>query len=125
MTAIVAFLWQYKQIIADVIGVIVIAILAWWFFWHNPKVIDSLEKDKAELSRQVENSKNAIVLLDDIQKGKVKINEAVQTQISSVKSQAVPRRAVLIRGGSVLPRSTVYKTNTAAGASTGTAGGGK
>ena len=125
MTAIVAFLWQYKQIIAEVIGVIVIAILAWWFFWHNPKVIDSLEKDKAELSRQIENGKNAIVLLDDIQKGRVKINEAVQSQISSVKSQAIPRRTVIIRGGGVLPRSTVYKTNTATGTAAGVAGGGK
>ncbi len=121
----ITVLWQYKQIIAEVIGVIIIVVLSWWFFWHNPKVIAGLEKDKAELARQVDNSKQAFVLLDDIQKGKVQINANVQSQISSVKSQAIPRRTVLIRGGSVLPRSTVYKTNTATGTAAGVAGGGK
>lgn len=103
MPALLPLLWANKRIIGEIVGIIVLAIIAYWFFWHNPQVIKNLENDKAELARQVAAGQAAITLLDDIQKGKARINAQVQSQISSVKSQAIPRRTVLIRAGGVLP----------------------
>ena len=106
-----AIIWQNRRIIGEIIGIILLVFIAWWFFWHNPAVIDDLEADKAELARQVEAGKKAVTLLDDIQKGKGKINAQVQAQLSSIHSSAIPRRAVLIRAGGMLP--PVYPANPA------------
>lgn len=116
MTMIIGWLLSNWKLVAQAIGAVCLAVLLWWFFIHNPRVIKNLEADKAELSRQVVNGQKAISLLDDIQKGKGKINEQVQSQIEAVKSAAIPRRAVLISGGSVLP--TLPSSRPAAGAKT-------
>lgn len=100
---ILPWLWQNKKLIVEIIGLILLLILCWWFFIHNPKVIKELEADKSELSRQIEVKNNTIKLYGDIEKGKVVINEAVQLQISSLRSQSRPRRTVIIRAGGVLP----------------------
>ena len=105
-----AIIWQNRRIIGEILGIILLVFIAWWFFWHNPAVIDALEADKAELARQVEAGKKAVTLLDDIQKGKGKINAQVQAQLSSIRGNAIPRRTVLIRAG-VLP--PVYSANPA------------
>lgn len=97
-----AILWQNKRIIAEIIGLLLVGVLAWWFLIHQPKVIDDLRNEKAELARQVEAGNQALALLNDIQKGKVRINAQVQSQISSVRSAAIPRNSVLIRNGGVL-----------------------
>lgn len=92
-------LWLNKKIIAEVTGCIVIAFFCWWFFVHNPAVIKDLEEDKAELARQVESGKKALTLLNDIEKGKAKINEATFKNISTIRAAAIPKRTVLISGG--------------------------
>jgi hypothetical protein len=96
-------LWDNKRIIVEVAALICLLCVAWWFFIHNPKVINGLEQDKIELARQVANGTAAINLLDDINKGKAAINAHVFTQISTLRATAVPRRTVIIHGGLPLP----------------------
>ena len=97
------WIWDNKQIIAEIIGGIAVAIICWWFFIHNPKIIKGLEADKAELSRQIATQAKTITLYEDIQKGRAPINAAVQNKISSMRSEARPKRTVIIRAGGVLP----------------------
>lgn len=96
---IIKFLWDNKQIIAEILGAIAVAIVCWWFFIHNPKIIKGLEADKAELARQVEAGKAAITLLDDIQKGRTKIDATTYKNISTIKANHMPKRTVLVSGG--------------------------
>jgi len=92
-------LWSNKRIIAEIISLILAILIGYWFFIHNPNVIDGLEKDKVELSRQLEAGKRAITLLSNIQKSKEVINDATFKNISTIKSNAIPRRAVIIKYG--------------------------
>lgn len=101
-------LWNNRKIISEIVGLILVGILAWWFFIHNPKIIDGLEKDKAELSRQVDAGKQAIELLSNIQAGKERINAQTFKNISTIRATAIPKRAVIVHGG-LLP--TVPATN--------------
>ena len=105
-----SIIWQNKRIIGEILGLALACFASWWFFIHNPKVISELENDKAELARQVEAGKQALQLLNDIQKGKGRINAQTQSQISSVRSAAIPRRAVLIRNGGLLQALPAVKT---------------
>lgn len=99
MATLLPLLWANKRIIGEAAGILLLCFVAYWFFWHNPQKIDALEHDKQELSRQVENGKQAIVLLDNINQGKAGISHDTFKQISSIRAAAVPRRAVIIRGG--------------------------
>lgn len=101
-----SFLIANRKIIGEIIGLALICLVVYWFFIHNPKVIDGLEKDKAELSRQVAEGVKAQTLLNDISKGKVEIDNATFKQISSIRAASIPRRAVLIRGG--MPLQTMH-----------------
>jgi deoxyribose-phosphate aldolase len=98
--------WDNKQLVAEIIGFILILFFCWWFFVHNPARIDALEADKAELARQVKNGADAIHLLNNINTGKVAINEQVFRNVSAIRAAAVPRRAVIIRAG-LLPAAGV------------------
>jgi hypothetical protein len=75
----------------------------WWFFIHNPKVIDGLEEDKAELSRQVTQYKELQAFQDKINKNNKRIDNATFTNISTIKASTIPKRTVIIRGGVPLP----------------------
>jgi len=99
------------QLIAKGIGIAIIAFAGYWYFIHNPKVIDGLEKDKAELARIIEAKDKEITLYKDIEQGKAVINESVFRQISTLRATARPRRTVIIKSGSVLP--PLPKTNSA------------
>jgi hypothetical protein len=92
-------LWENKRIIGEILGLILLCFVAWWFFIHNPKVIDGLEKDKIELSRQVQEGLKAAALLQTIEKGKAGIDRETFKNISTIRAAIIPRRAVLIRGG--------------------------
>ncbi len=100
---VATLIWENRRIIGEIIGLAVLIFVAWWFFVHNPKVIADLEKDKAELARQVQEAAKAQVLLNDITQGKAQINENVFKQISSIRAATLPRRTVLIVGGVPLP----------------------
>lgn len=104
-----ALLIANRRIIAEIVGALVIALIAWWFFIHNPKVIAGLEDDKKELQRQVNEGIKAAALLTDIENGKVKINAKTFQNISTIRASIIPRRAILISGG--LPLQTLPKAN--------------
>lgn len=92
-------LWQNKRLIAELVGLVLAVIVCWWFFIHNPAVIDALEEDKKELNRQVVALEKCAVLLEEIEKGKRGINIETFRQISSIRANAIPHRTVLIRNG--------------------------
>lgn len=92
-------LWSNRKLIAEIISLILAIIIGYWFMIHNPKIIDGLEKDKVELSRQLEAGKQAITLLSNIQKSKEVINDATFKNISTIRTNAVPRRTVIIKYG--------------------------
>lgn len=106
---IALIIWNNRKIIGEILAIIGLLVLCWWFFIHNPKVIKDLENDKAELSRQLEAGQKAIKLLETIQQGKVVIDAAIQGQISTMRATARPKRTVIIHAG--VPLSTMHKTN--------------
>lgn len=99
----IALLLQNWKLIVQIAGAVALAVLLWWYLIHNPKVIKELEEDKKELSRIIEAQQDQLKLNQDIEKGKVVINAAVQQRISSLRSEARPRRTVIVKAGVVLP----------------------
>jgi hypothetical protein len=102
-------LWENKRIIGEIIGIVLLIFISWWFFIHNPKIISDLKEDNAELLRLVKNGETSINLINDIQKGRVTSYAHVQMQLSSIRKNAIPRRTILISNGGVL--STMPTTN--------------
>lgn len=94
-----ALLIANRRIIAEILGLVVLVFVAWWFFVHNPRVIDGLEKDKTELSRQVQEGLKAAALLQTIEKGKAVVDRETFKNISTIRAAIIPRRSVLIYGG--------------------------
>lgn len=81
------------------LGAAVAAFAIYWYVVHIPYKLNATQDELRVALEEVERGKKALVLLDDIQKGKVKIDAAVQRQISSLR---VPHNGKLISGG-VLP----------------------
>lgn len=99
----IAFAVKYRREIAEVLVLVLVASLLYWGFVHNPAVIKELKSDIEERDNRIDAMDHRIKLYEDIQKGKVIINAAVQTQISSLRSASRPRRAIIIRSGMPLP----------------------
>jgi hypothetical protein len=102
MPALIPLLWANKRLIGEVIGIIALAAIAWWFFWHNPKVIKQLENEKAELSHQVEAAHAAINLLTDIERSHDATSKNSFTLISTIRSAPKPKRDGLFYDSRVL-----------------------
>ena len=85
-------------------AVLVILIVSgiYWFGFHVPQVLRDTQRQLAAANAEVENGKKAILLLDDIQKGKVSIDAITQKRISSLKA-GMPHHSVVITGGMSLP----------------------
>lgn len=103
-------IWQNKRIIAELAAAVIACAVMWWAFWHNPAKIKALEAERQEMARQIEAGQKALTLLDDIQKGKVRINAQVQSQISSIRRQGLPARTAIIRNGGLLPAMPAANT---------------
>jgi hypothetical protein len=80
---ILSWLWNNKQIIAEIIGGIAIALVIWWFGFHVPAKLKEEQAKTATLTRQVESAQKSITLLGDIQEGKKAIDDKVQAQLTS------------------------------------------
>lgn len=89
---LVKYAWQ---IIA---GFIVTAII-WWFGFHIPAKLKATKAELEATQIALETAKRGLVLLDDIQKGRVKIDVQVQKQISSIRATVIRPGAVLIPSG--------------------------
>lgn len=95
-------LWENKRLVFELISATIVVGLIYWFGIHIPA---ELKKSQAEVKTQIERAETAesqVIYLDEVQKGKGKINAAVQTQISTMRSLPVRRNTVIIRGGRVL-----------------------
>ena len=76
-----------------------IAGVIWWFGFHIPAKLDRTQRQLQQTEIALDAAKQGLVLLDDIQKGKVKIDVQVQKQISSIRATVVRPGAVLIPSG--------------------------
>lgn len=83
-TLLISWLWQNKQLVLEIIGAAIIAGVIYWFGFHNPKVIKEQQAQIAQQATQIKAAQGAITLLGDIQEGKVKVDEKVQAQLTSV-----------------------------------------
>lgn len=80
---ILAIIWQYRQLIAEVMGCLVVATIIWWFGFHVPAENKKLKAEIVQKDQTILAGQKAVTLLDDIQEGKVKIDEQVQAQLTS------------------------------------------
>lgn len=88
-----------------------VAGVVWWFGFYIPSKLKAVEAKLEQTEIALETAKRGLVLLDDIQKGKVKIDAQVQQQISSIRATVVKPGAVLIPGG--MPKSVPAASHTA------------
>ena len=115
MPAVLALVWQYRQIILEGIAIIILGFAIWWFCIHNPKVIADQKAKIENQTRQIESAQGAITLLSDIQQGKAKIDEKVQAQLTSVHHIVFKHRtsSVFLRAGrGVLPPMPAIRKTT-------------
>jgi hypothetical protein len=105
MTLIMTWIWSNKQLIAEILGGILIAFLLWWFIWHNPKVIKQLEGEKVELTRQVANRDAAINMLGTIERAHDVINKTIYRNISTIRYLPKPSRNGNFYGSNGMPQA--------------------
>jgi len=99
---ILALLWTNKELIAKVLGVALVAFVAWFYFWHNPKVIKRLETEKAEAIEQVVRAHGAINLLTSIERRHDVITKISYRNISTIRYAPKPAATGMFLPGGVL-----------------------
>lgn len=87
---------------AKIIAAVLLVGVLYWYGIHVPAELRETKAKLTQAEAEVENGRKAILLLDEIQKGKVGIDAAVQKRISSIKA-GVPHNGVIINGGMPLP----------------------
>lgn len=92
-------IWANKRIIAEIVAIVAIVALVYYYGIHNPKVIAGQRQEIATLKLQVEAGERAVQLLSDIQKGKVKIDERVKKEIADLQQVVLPTNGVFLPGG--------------------------
>jgi hypothetical protein len=99
-TAIMAWLWDNRRVVAQVAGIAAAVGIVWWFGFHIPAERDRLQTQNRELQNQVQAGQAAVTLQGDIQFGKQAIDRLTQQRISSLHSQPKPaRHSVLVPAG--------------------------
>lgn len=111
MTAIMAVIWANRELIAKIIGGMLLAFFCWWFFWHNPKVIKQLESEKVELSRQIVLRDNAINLLGTIERRHDAIDKGTNDNVGKIRTGRKPARTGYLLLDGMLPQ--VYQNYSA------------
>jgi len=91
----------WKQILYGVVALCAASLL-YWYGYHIPNKLKVVEADNKQLQWQVEAAQKAITLLEDIQKGKVKIDEQTFRNISTVKAKIGKPHTTLIPSGRLL-----------------------
>ena len=92
-------LWANRELIAKGIGIALIGFLCWWYFFHNPKVIKSLETTIQELSRQVELRDSALELQGQLRKAHDEITAKENENIRRIRETPLAASGVFIPGG--------------------------
>ena len=98
MTAL-TFIITYRKHILYVIVAAAVAFLLYWYGYHVPNKLKAVEAKNKQLAEQVEAAKKAITLLEDIHKGKVKIDEQTFKNISTIKAKIGKPGTVIIPAG--------------------------
>ena len=98
---IIGLLVTYRKQIAYGFVALVVGILIYDYGFRIPAKLANLEVVNQELTKQVKAGEEAIVLLEEIQKGKVDIDAITQKRISSIKAGSGKR--IVITGGMPLP----------------------
>jgi hypothetical protein len=87
-----------KEIVYGIAAATVVGII-YWFGFHIPAKLKATQADNVQLQVQVEAGQKAITLLEDIQKGKAKIDDNTFRQISSVRGKIGKPHTVLVPAG--------------------------
>jgi len=109
MSAALALVWANRKIIAQGLGIALLAFMLYWYFVHNPKVIKSLEIQVTEQKRQVQLRDNAINLLGTIERAHDEITKQTDTNIQKIRTGRKPgNRGVFIPDGMLANVFTNY-----------------
>jgi len=111
MTAL-TFIITYRKQILYTIAAAAVAFLLYWYGYHIPSKLKAVEADNKHLAEQVEAGQKAITLLEDINKGKVKIDEQTFKNISAIRAKIGKPHTVLVPAGRLL-LPAMPKTNSA------------
>lgn len=100
---VLMMLWQNKRLILEILCCAVIGFLIWHFGFNIPNQLKKAKAEVGEWQKKAEVAENTVLLMTEIQKGKVIIDAKTQSQISTVRAKAIPRKSVIIQSGRVLP----------------------
>lgn len=109
MTAL-TFIINYRKQILYAIAATAVAFLLYWYGYHVPNKLKAVEASNIQLQEQVEAGRNALKLLDDINRGKVRIDDQTFRNISTIRAKINQPNTVLIPAGR-LSLSIVRKAN--------------
>ena len=93
------FILLYRKQIAYAAAAALIAFLLYRYGYAIPSELKAAEQANKQLTEQVEAGQKAITLLEDINKGKVKIDEQTFKNISTIKAKIGKPHITLIPAG--------------------------
>ena len=111
MPALLPLIWANRRLVAEVIGIALLALIAWWFFWHNPKVIKQLTAERDQAIAQKEAAFNAINMLGEINKAHTEIDKESADNENKIRNGRKPGvRGIFVAGGVQTPVYSAYST---------------
>lgn len=109
---IIAFIIKHRRLILEIAACLILAIILWWAFIHNPRKIKQLEITIAEQNREIKAREAAINLITNIERAHDEIDRQSNRNITIIRTDPRPSRTGYFILGGVLP--TVHQTYTAA-----------
>lgn len=101
MTAVTFIITYRKQMLYAIVAAAV-SFLLYWFGYHIPVKLKAVEQVNKQLQEQVEAGQKAVTLLEDINKGKAKIDDQTFKNISTIRAKIGKPHVVLIPSGRLL-----------------------
>lgn len=99
---VMKFIWDNKQIIAEVLCGIIVAALIWWFGFHNPAKIKKQEAQISALKAEVQTAHETINLMSTIEARHEIITKTSYRNISTIRYTPKPGRDGVFLNGGVL-----------------------
>lgn len=98
--ATMAWLWSNRRIVAEVVGIAVLAGILWWAFWYNPRQIKNLQAEIDEKNRQIQIAHETINILGTIERAHDAIDKQSFRNISTIRRSPKPgRNGIFVPGG--------------------------
>lgn len=111
MTLVLAWLWSNKRLVAEVIGIILVAAILYWAFVYNPKKIKALTAERDVAISQKEAAFAAINMLGEISKEHAEIDKESADNENKIRTGRRPGvRGLFIAGGVLPPVFKAYST---------------